>query len=103
MMKETDSVVTLVAAPTSPLFTSIPQLTALRVAGLQDFFTYYKPDTSLAKSYESQASVTRTVFTHYNPDMPTAKACRSQTSDATTVLSSTNDEHEHLVDNKMVS
>ena len=47
---------TLVAAPASPLFASIPRLTASRVAGLQDFFTHYKPDVSPAKSCESEDS-----------------------------------------------
>ena len=51
----------MVVAPVSPWFASIPQLTASRVAGLQDFFTHYKPDTSPAKSCESQASVATTV------------------------------------------
>ena len=31
------------------------------MAGLQDFFTHYKPDTSPAKSSESQASAGTTV------------------------------------------
>jgi len=41
----------------SPLFASIPLLTASRIAGLQDFFTHYKPDASPSKSCETEASV----------------------------------------------
>ena len=58
--EETDSLVTLVVAPVSPLFASfasaIPQLTASRVAGLQDFCSHYKPDTSTVKCSESEAT-----------------------------------------------
>lgn len=56
--EQTESLVTLVVAPVSPLFASISQLTASRVAGLQDFCTHYKPVTSPAKSCDSEASVT---------------------------------------------
>ncbi|XP_078351038.1 uncharacterized protein LOC144635803 isoform X1 [Oculina patagonica] len=56
--EQTESLVTLVVAPVSQLFASIPQLTAGRVAGLQDYFTHYKPDQSPAKSVGSEASTT---------------------------------------------
>lgn len=56
--EQTESLVTLVVAPVSQLFASIPQLTACRVAGLQDYFTHYKPDQSPAKSVGSEASTT---------------------------------------------
>lgn len=56
--EQTESLVTLVVAPVSECFASIPQLTTSRVAGLQDFFTHYKPDQSPTKSIGSEASST---------------------------------------------
>jgi len=56
--EQTESLVTLVVAPVSGFFASIPQLTSCRVAGLQDFFTHYKPDQSPTKSVGSEASST---------------------------------------------
>lgn len=56
--EQTESLVTLVVAPVSEFFASIPQLTTSRVAGLQDFLTHYKPDQSPTKSTDSQASST---------------------------------------------
>ena len=56
--EQNESLVTLVVAPVSEFFASIPQLTTSRVAGLQDFFTHYKPDQSPIKSTDSQASST---------------------------------------------
>lgn len=54
--EQNESLVTLIVAPVSQHFASIPQLTTSRVAGLQDFFTHYKPDQSPAKSVGSEAS-----------------------------------------------
>lgn len=48
---------TLVVGPVSPMFASIPRLTASRVAGLQDFFTHYKPGTLSIDSGNSGSSV----------------------------------------------
>ena len=48
----------MVVAPVSQLIASITRLTASRVAGLQDYFTHYKPDQSPAKSVGSEASTT---------------------------------------------
>ena len=56
--EQTESLVTLVVAPVSGFFASIPQLTTSRVAGLQDFFTHYKPDQSPTKSVGSETSST---------------------------------------------
>lgn len=51
-----ESLVSLIVAPVSERFASIPQLTVSRVAGLQDFFTHYKPDQSHANSVGSEPS-----------------------------------------------
>ena len=67
--EQLESLVTLVAAPVSPWFASIPTLTASRVAGLQDFFTHYKPDASPNKTCGSQASVTSTSFSSTSDDL----------------------------------
>ena len=66
--EQTESLVTLVVAPVSQLFASIPQLTACRVAGLQDFFTHYKPDQSPAKSVGSEASTSTTLSSSVSDD-----------------------------------
>ncbi|CAH3185389.1 unnamed protein product [Porites evermanni] len=66
--EQLESLVTLVAAPVSPWFASIPTLTASRVAGLQDFFTHYKPDASPNKTCGSQASVTSTSLSSTSDD-----------------------------------
>ena len=63
--EQLESLVTLVAAPVSPWFASIPTLTASRVAGLQDFFTHYKPDASPNKT----ASVTSTSLSSTSDDL----------------------------------
>ncbi|XP_073248466.1 uncharacterized protein [Porites lutea] len=67
--EQLESLVTLVAAPVSPWFASIPTLTASRVAGLQDFFTHYKPDASPNKTCGSQASVTSTSLSSTSDDL----------------------------------
>lgn len=51
-----ESLVSLIVAPVSERFASIPQLTVSRIAGLQDFFTHYKPDQSRANSVGSEPS-----------------------------------------------
>ena len=63
--EQLESLVTLVAAPVSPWFASIPALTASRVAGLQDFFTHYKPDASPNKT----ASVASTSLSSTSDDL----------------------------------
>jgi len=67
--EQLESLVTLVAAPVSPWFASISTLTASRVAGLQDFFTHYKPDASPNKTCGSQASVTSTSLSSTSDDL----------------------------------
>ena len=67
--EQLESLVTLVAAPVSPWFASIPTLTASRVAGLQDFFTHYKPDASPNKACGSQASGTSTSLSSTSDDL----------------------------------
>lgn len=51
-----ESLVSLIVAPVSEHFALIPQLTVSRIAGLQDFFTHYKPDQSHANSVGSEPS-----------------------------------------------
>ena len=86
------------------------------MAGLQDFFTHYKSDTSPTKSFESEASAT-TLMSSTSDDRAAkdpltlppvvsspAKSCESEVTCAVaTLMSSTSDEPANLVDDKIAS
>ena len=54
---ESSSLVTLVVGPMSSLFAPVSWLTASRLAGLRDFFSHQKFDTSSVKTCQAETSV----------------------------------------------
>lgn len=48
--QQKQSLITLIVAPVSSVFTSVQQLTVARLTGLQDFFTHYRVEVSSATS-----------------------------------------------------